>query len=85
MKLTKKEIPLVIEALDHFIEWKKFNHEDDDEDFKAWETEYINSPIYLSGKKIMDNTIRKDIFLYQDHRNLLNKLEKSSQKPVQEA
>ena len=70
MKLTKKEIPLVIEALDHFIEWKKFNHEDDDEDFKAWETFEVPLIGHL--------TTTKSIFLYQDHINLLSKLEKSS-------
>ena len=72
MKLNKKEINLVIEALDWFIEHKKITHEDDDAYFNVWKE--IPQPLIMFGK-IVGNASSKWIFKHQDHQDLLNKLE----------
>ena len=80
MKLNKKEINLVIEALNWFIDHKKISHDDasgfDDKDddayFNVWKE--IPQPLIMFGK-IVGNASSKWIFKHQDHQDLLNKLE----------
>ena len=79
MKLNKKEINLVIEALDWFIEHKKISHDDscgfDDKDdgyLNVWKE--IPQPLIMFGKVVGDAP-SKWIFKHQDHQDLLNKLE----------